>query len=106
MPDRVALESIPAATSLVADIKRWGADLGFARVGVAAIDLAGDEAHFRDWLLAGFNGEMEYMSRHGSKRTRPSELVPGTVSCISARMDYWPADAADPAEILADGGIA
>jgi epoxyqueuosine reductase len=106
MPDRVAVESIPAATSLVADIKRWGAELGFARLGVATIDLTGDEAHFRDWLLAGFNGEMEYMSRHGAKRTRPSELVPGTVSCISARMDYWPADAADPAEILADGSLA
>jgi epoxyqueuosine reductase len=106
MPDRVAVESIPAAAGLVADIKRWGTELGFARLGVAAIDLAGDEAHFRDWLLAGFDGEMEYMSRHGSKRTRPAELIPGTVSCISARMDYWPADAADPAEILADGTMA
>jgi epoxyqueuosine reductase len=106
MPHPVAVESIPAATTLVADIKRWGTDLGFARLGVATIDLAGDEAHFRDWLFAGFNGEMEYMSRHGAKRTRPGELVPGTVSCISARMDYWPADAADPAEILADGSMA
>src|SRR5229473_3411416 len=75
MSDRVVVESIPAATTLVAAIKRWGTDLGFARLGVATIDLAGDEAHFRDWLLAGFNGEMEYMSRHGAKRTRPSELV-------------------------------
>src|SRR5712672_351317 len=106
MSDRDVVESIPAANTLVADIKRWGADLGFARLGVATIDLAGDEAHFRDWLLAGFNGEMEYMSRHGAKRTRPNELVPGTVSCISARMDYWPAEAADPAEILADGSMA
>jgi len=80
MSDRVVVESIPAANTLVADIKRWGADLGFARLGVATIDLAGDEAHFRDWLLAGFNGEMEYLSRHGAKRTRPSELVPGTVA--------------------------
>jgi epoxyqueuosine reductase len=106
MQDRVAVDSMPAATSLVADIKRWGTELGFARLGVATIELTGDEAHFRDWLLAGFNGEMEYMSRHGSKRTRPSELVPGTVSCISARMDYWPVEAADPAAILADGGMA
>src|ERR1700738_5157963 len=97
MPDHVAVESISAATTLVADIKRWGADLGSARLVVAAIDLAGDEAHFRDWLLAGFNGEMKYMSRHGAKRTRPNELVPGTVSCISARMDYWPAGGGDPA---------
>ena len=48
-----------------------------------------------DWLRAGFNGEMRYMSRHGVKRTRPADLLPGTVSCISVRMDYWPEDAAD-----------
>ncbi len=106
MSPRSTLEVIPAAATLVADIKRWGIDLGFARLGVAAIDLAGDEAHFNDWLRDGFNGEMAYMARHGSKRTRPADLVPGTVSCISARMDYWPAAAADPMAILADGGMA
>ena len=41
--------------------------------------------------------------RHGSKRSRPAELVPGTVSCISARMDYWPGEAADAQATLADG---
>ena len=60
-----------------------------------SIDLAQDEAHFLDWLRAGFNGEMAYMARHGVKRTRPAELLPGTVSCISVRMDYWPEHAAD-----------
>jgi epoxyqueuosine reductase len=94
----------PAA--LKTDIKRWGAELGFARLGVAQIDLAADEAHFLDWLRAGFNGEMRYMSRHGSKRSRPAELLPGTVSCISVRMDYWPADASDASAALADGSIA
>jgi epoxyqueuosine reductase len=93
----------PAA--LLADIRRWGTELGFARIGVAHIDLAEDEAHFLDWLRAGFSGEMQYMSKHGRKRSRPAELLPGTVSCISARMDYWPADAAEPAAVLADGGI-
>jgi epoxyqueuosine reductase len=85
---------------LLDDIRRWGAELGFARVGAANIDLGEDEAHFRDWLHAGFGGEMQYMSKHGSKRTRPAELIPGTVTCISARMDYWPADAADAVETL------
>ncbi len=33
------------------------------------------------------------MARHGLKRARPAELVPGTVSVISARMDYLPRDA-------------
>jgi len=89
----------------VEQIRRWGAELGFAKVGVANIDLAADEAHFRDWLLAGFNGDMEYMSRHGTKRTRPAELLPGTVSCLSARMNYWPQDAADANATLADPAL-
>jgi epoxyqueuosine reductase len=98
-------ESTPDAAALARDVKRWGVELGFARVGIAAIDLTADEAHFRDWLASGFDGEMHYMSRHGSKRSRPAELLPGTVSCLSARMDYWP-DAADPAATLADGALA
>jgi epoxyqueuosine reductase len=88
--------------TLLADIKRWGIELGFARIGVANIDLSVDEAHFLDWLRAGFNGEMRYMAAHGSKRSRPAELLPGTVSCVSARMDYWPADAADAQATLTD----
>jgi epoxyqueuosine reductase len=92
--------------ALLADIRRWGTELGFARIGVANIDLAADEAHFLDWLRDGFHGEMRYMAAHGSKRTRPAELVPGTISCISARMDYWPAEAADAQATLADGTLA
>jgi epoxyqueuosine reductase len=99
-----------AAASLrtirVDDIRVWAAELGFARIGVANIDLAGDEAHFRDWLVAGFNGDMEYMARHGTKRSRPAELLPGTVSCISVRMDYWPHAAADATSVLEDGNLA
>src|SRR5258708_19360087 len=92
--------------ALLADLRRWCKELGFARLGVANIDLARDEAHFLDWLRAGFNGEMAYMSRHGVKRSRPAELLPGTVSCIRVRMDYWPKDAADAEATLADRSVA
>jgi epoxyqueuosine reductase len=94
------------ATALLADLRRWSRELGFARLGVARIDLATDEAHFLDWLRAGFNGEMSYMARHGLRRTRPEALLPGTVSCISVRMDYWPEHAADAAATLADRSVA
>ena len=33
---------------------------------------------------------MNYMAAHGLRRARPAELVPGTVSVITARMDYLP----------------
>jgi len=92
--------------ALLASIRRWAVELGFAKIGVANIDLAKDEAHFLDWLQAGFAGEMEYLSRHGTKRTRPAELVPGTITCLSVRMDYWPADAANADGVLADPNLA
>src|ERR1700691_6378302 len=101
-----AASPVPIEPAALGDIRRWAAELGFARSGVANIDLAQDEARFLDWLRAGFAGEMRYMSRHGSKRTRPAELVPGTVSCISARLDYWPAEAEDAHDVLADPAAA
>src|ERR1700684_2969461 len=104
------LSAMPAepldGAALLADLRRWSLELGFARLGVANIDLAGDEAHLIEWLRAGFNGEMAYMSRHGLKRSRPAELLPGTVTCVSVRMDYWPREAADAETTLADPEVA
>jgi epoxyqueuosine reductase len=91
---------------LTSSIRRWAEELHFTGLGIANIGLGADEAFFLDWLRAGFDGEMAYMSRHGTKRSRPAELIPGTVSCISVRMNYWAQDAADPDVILADGSKA
>ena len=77
---------------LLADIRHWAAALGFAHIGVAGVDLSDAEAGLLAWLEAGFHGEMDYMHRHGTRRARPSELLPGTVSVLTARMDYLPAD--------------
>lgn len=86
---------------LAAAIKAWGRELGFQQVGVADIDLAAHESRLFDWLAMGFHGEMEYMARHGVKRSRPAELVPGTVRVIAARMDYGPPGAAaEPWSVL------
>jgi epoxyqueuosine reductase len=64
--------------------------LGFSQIGVSGIDLSSAEEGLLCWLEAGFHGSMDYMARHGLKRARPAELVPGTVSVISVRMDYLP----------------
>ena len=87
---------------LAAAIKEWGRELGFQQLGVARIDLGEHEAHLLDWLAAGFHGTMTYMARHGTRRARPAELVPGTVRVISARMDYWPPQSAEPWRVLRD----
>ncbi|MDO5289243.1 MAG: tRNA epoxyqueuosine(34) reductase QueG [Pseudomonadota bacterium] len=75
---------------LWAQVRAWAAALGFSRVGVAGVDLSSAEPGLTQWLAAGFHGSMDYMAAHGLKRARPAELVPGTVSVITARMDYLP----------------
>ena len=72
-------------------LNRWAQELGFSQIGVTGIDLSSAEAGLSAWLAAGFHGDMQYMAQHGLKRARPAELVPGTVSVITARMDYLPA---------------
>lgn len=85
----------------VAQIRQWGREFGFNAIGVGGIDLTDAEPGLMAWVEAGFHGDMDYMARHGLKRARAAELVPGTVRVISARMDYWPA-AADAGAALAD----
>jgi epoxyqueuosine reductase len=75
---------------LARTIKAWGRELGFQAVGIADTDLAAAEGRLAEWLAAGFHGEMDYMARHGSTRTRPQVLRPGTLRVISARMNYRP----------------
>jgi epoxyqueuosine reductase len=72
-------------------ITGWAHALGFSQIGVAGVDLSSAEPGLLAWLDNGFHGEMAYMQAHGLKRARPAELVPGTVSVITARMDYLPA---------------
>ena len=81
-------------TGLALAIKGWGRELGFDAVAIADVDLSDAEPRLLEWLARGLHGEMDYMARHGVKRARPAELVPGTVRVITARMNYR----ADPAE--------
>lgn len=82
----------PQFLSLADDIKRWGEELGFQQVGITDVDLAKDEANLKAWLAKNYHGKMDYMAAHGNMRSRPNELLPGTLRVISVRMDYMPAD--------------
>ncbi len=84
--------STPDLDALAHNIKLWGQELGFAHVGIAGIDLGEHEHHLQRWLDAGYQGEMEYLGAHGSKRAHPEQLIPGTVRVVSLRMDYLPGD--------------
>lgn len=78
--------------SLSADIKRWAKELGFDGAGITDTNLQEHELRLNNWISKGMHGEMSYMHKHGTKRTRPEELIEGTKSVISVRMDYAPED--------------
>jgi epoxyqueuosine reductase len=80
---------------VVSQIQAFARELGFSQIGVAGVDLSSAEAGFLAWLQQGFHGDMAYMAHHGLKRARPAELVPGTLSVITVRMDYLPRTTAD-----------
>lgn len=92
--------------SLAKEIKHWATELGFQQAGISAGTLAKDEAHLKRWLKKGRHGSMDYMAAHGDKRSRPDELVPGTVRIISVRMDYGVDDDETCWSTLADGSRA
>jgi epoxyqueuosine reductase len=85
-PEEMTLQ----AEGLLARVRKEARTLGFSQIGVSGIDLSTAEPGLVAWLEAGFHGSMHYMAAHGLKRARPAELVPGTVSVISVRMDYLP----------------
>ncbi|MDO8207293.1 MAG: tRNA epoxyqueuosine(34) reductase QueG [Gallionella sp.] len=84
-------------------IRAWAHELGFQAAGITDTDLAQAETGLLNWLAHGFHGEMDYMAKHGVKRSRPADLVPGTVRVISLRMNYLPGDARDSYQVLQQG---
>ncbi|HSF47838.1 MAG TPA: tRNA epoxyqueuosine(34) reductase QueG [Burkholderiales bacterium] len=95
------LESRFDYAALARDIKRWGEELGFQRIGISDIALGEAETRLLSWLDHGRHGEMDYMARQGTKRSRPAELMPGTLRVICARLDYRP-EARESWDVLAD----
>jgi len=92
---QVMIQSAPLHNELLAHTQARARELGFSQIGVSGVDLASAEPGLLAWLAQGFHGDMHYMASHGLKRARPAELVPGTVSVITARMDYLPAATPD-----------
>lgn len=93
-------------SQLSANIKQWGLALGFDHIGITDTELKTAEANHQAWINKGYHGEMDYMVKHGVKRTQPAELVPNTISVISARLDYLPTQATDSEIILNDSSKA
>jgi len=97
-----ALAPTPDHAALASRIRALAHELGFQRVGIAGVDLGEDASHLRDWLARGLYGSMDWMARHGEKRSRPAELIPGTLRVISVGLDYGQ-DPQAAWDTLADG---
>ena len=101
-PSAAASAALPSAHALRAAIARSARELGLDAIGVSELTLREDERHLQRWIERGWHGEMGYMARHGSKRSRPAELVPGSLRVISARMNYRAREARDADAVLRD----
>lgn len=93
-------------SALIVQIRAWAEELGFQAVGICDTDLSAAESGLHEWLSLGLHGEMDYMANHGTKRSRPDELLPGTVRVISLRMDYLSPNVRDSSLVLADNSRA
>ena len=100
------LTQAPDFGVLARDIKRWGEELGFQQIGISDCELGAAEERLRAWLARGWQGDMDYMAAHGTKRSRPAELVPGTVRIITARLNYLAPAGTSPAAVLQDPTLA
>jgi epoxyqueuosine reductase len=89
--------------ALAVQIRAWAHELGFQAVGISDTDLTTAESGLLEWLSLGLHGEMDYMANHGTQRSRPAELVPGTLRVISLRMNYLPPGARNSWDVLAEG---
>ena len=96
VPDSVALQQLKT------QIRHWSGELGFDGVGISDTQISTAEQYLFTWLKGGYHGEMDYLARHGTRRSRPAELIPGTNRVIGVRMNYWcdPTSSATP--ILSD----
>lgn len=89
--------------ALATQIHTLAHEFGFQCVGISDTDLTAAESGLLEWLSLGWHGEMDYMANHGTKRSRPPELVPGTLRIISLSMNYLPPLARDSWHVLAEG---
>ncbi|MBK7491627.1 MAG: tRNA epoxyqueuosine(34) reductase QueG [Nitrosomonas sp.] len=105
MQENTSTNKLPDYTALAAAIKTWGKELGFhdVRIADAQADMSVVESGLFQWLAQGYHGDMDYMAKHGTKRTRPAELEPGTQRVVSVCMNYAPPAVKNSWDVIHDG---
>lgn len=79
----------------------WATEEGFAKVGVADLELSEASDNLRNWLANNYQGEMNWIADRLELREQPETLVPGALRAICFRMNYLQ-DHTQPLQILND----
>ncbi|MDE2388203.1 MAG: tRNA epoxyqueuosine(34) reductase QueG, partial [Betaproteobacteria bacterium] len=105
MQESTSSKNISDFAVLATAIKAWGKELGFhdVRIADAQADMSVVESGLFQWLAQEYHGTMDYMAKHGTKRTRPAELEPGTQRVISVCMNYAPPAVKKSWEVIHSG---
>jgi epoxyqueuosine reductase len=108
MQENTSPKNISDFAVLATAIKAWGKELGFheVRIADAQADMSTVESGLFQWLAQEYHGAMDYMAKHGTKRTRPAELEPGTQRVISVCMNYAPPAVKNSWEVIHSGDSA
>lgn len=73
-------------------VKELARQAGFDAAGVAPVALLSEEVkHLQQWVAAGKQGDMEYLSRNMEIRENPALLVEGACSVIVTLINYYTA---------------
>lgn len=84
----------------IRQVRSKGLEFGFQAIGISDVKLDDQHQNFHRWLRQNYQGEMDYMARNIDKRLQPRQLVSGTLSVISARMDYLTQPSQDCIDLL------
>ncbi len=105
MQENTSKKSMLDYAALANDIKIWSRELGFQAICIADAhaDMSAVESGLFNWLVQGCHGDMDYMAKHGTKRTRPAELEPGTQRILSVCMNYAPPHAKNSWDVIHSG---
>jgi epoxyqueuosine reductase len=76
--------------SLTQKIKQKALEIGFHKVGVARAEALVEEGErLKEWLNAGYHGEMRWMEREPEKRADPRLIFPEAKSVVAVALNYF-----------------
>jgi epoxyqueuosine reductase len=75
-------------TALEPRLKAQALGLGFGLVGITSLGPVSSAPQFRDWLAAGYHGEMDYLQRGAELRDDTTRPEPGMRSAVVVALDY------------------